>query len=105
MLQLSQQHGAVLLFVVQLQTLEEVLVATHVLLLLDLSVDGEELVQLDLLLSALLGSTHLADEFQSWVQVQGTQSRSDVHGIHRTAAIPIVDGEHELRLCTKLIND
>lgn len=72
-LQFSEQHGTVLLLVVQFQALNEILVATLLLLLLDLRVDGQEFVQLDLLLVALLGATHFLDQSQGGVQVQGAQ--------------------------------
>lgn len=51
MLQLGAHHGTVLLLVVQLQTLDEVLVHSRVLDVLGLLEDGEELVLLQGLLS------------------------------------------------------
>lgn len=73
-LQFSEQHGAVLLLVVQFQALNEILIAALFLLLLDLRVNGQEFVHLDLLLVALLGATHLLNQRQGGVQVQGAQS-------------------------------
>lgn len=72
-LQFSEQHGAVLLLVVQFQALNEILIAALLLLLLHLRVDGQEFVQLDLLLVALLGATHFLDQSQGGVQVQSAQ--------------------------------
>ena len=50
MCQFSKQHLAVLSLVVQLHTFQEVLVASYILILLDLSVDGQEIFNLQLLL-------------------------------------------------------
>uniref|UniRef100_A0A182JM50 Uncharacterized protein n=1 Tax=Anopheles atroparvus TaxID=41427 RepID=A0A182JM50_ANOAO len=80
-------------------TLEEVLVAALFLLLLDLGEDRQELVELDLLLAALLGAAHFADEVQRRVQVQGAEGVAEVKGIDLAGTFPIVDGEDELRLC------
>lgn len=50
MCKLSQEHLAVLFLVVQFQALVEVLEASLVLVLFALGEDGQELVELDLLL-------------------------------------------------------
>ena len=50
MCQFSKQHLAVLSFVVQLHTFQEVLIASYILILLDLSEDGQEIFNLQLLL-------------------------------------------------------
>jgi hypothetical protein len=50
MCQFSQQHLAVLSLVVQLHTFQEVLIASYILILLDLSEDGQEFFNLQLLL-------------------------------------------------------
>ena len=49
--QLSADHQTVLRFVVQLHALHEVLVATDILVFLGVTEDGQELVQLELLLT------------------------------------------------------
>lgn len=73
MLQFSQKHGAILGFVVQFQTFNEIFVATLVLILLNLCVDGEEFFQADFLLIALLGAAQFLDQRQGWVQVESTE--------------------------------
>jgi len=50
MCQFSKQHLAVLRLVVQLHTFQEVLIASYILILLDLSVDGQKLLNLQLFL-------------------------------------------------------
>ena len=50
MCQFCKQHLAVLSFVVQLHTFQEVLIASYILILLDLSEDGQEIFNLQLLL-------------------------------------------------------
>jgi hypothetical protein len=50
MCQFSKQHLAVLSLVVQLHTLQEVLIASYILILLDLSEDGQEIFNLQFLL-------------------------------------------------------
>jgi len=50
MCQFSQQHLAVLSLVVQLHTFQEVLIASYILILLDLSEDGQEFFNLQLFL-------------------------------------------------------
>lgn len=93
--QFSAKHCTVLGFVVQLQTLHEILVATLILLDFDLraredsyyvcafthaitssthlSEDGKEFFNCEFLLSTLLCGSHLLAEFHGWVAVQGAQ--------------------------------
>lgn len=97
--QLSQQHGAVLGLVVQLQALEEVLEAALLLLVLHLRVDGQEFLERQQFLVALLGLAHLLDESERRVQVQSTEHIAQVEGVDLLGAVGIVDAERELRLC------
>jgi hypothetical protein len=48
--QFSQQHLPVLCLVVQLHTFQEILIASYILILLDLAEDGQEVFNLQLLL-------------------------------------------------------
>lgn len=96
MFQLSQHHEAVLVLVVELQALQEVLVASLVLVLLDLSEDGQELLNGELLLSLPLGLSHLLAHGQGGVQVQGAQHLADLGGIDVALTLQIEDGEGEL---------
>ena len=50
MCQFSQQHLPVLCLVVQLHTFQEILIASYILILLDLAEDGQEVFNLQLLL-------------------------------------------------------
>jgi hypothetical protein len=50
MCQFSEQHLAVLSLVVQLHTFQEVLIGSYILILLDLSEDGQKIFNLQLLL-------------------------------------------------------
>lgn len=97
--QLSGQHGAVLVLVVQLQALNEVLVAALLLLVLHLAVDGQELLQRQQLLVALLGLADLLDQGQGRVAVQRAQHIAQVEGVDLLRAVGIVDAERELGLC------
>lgn len=62
MLELSEEHGAVGVLVVKLKHFHEVLVGTSVLVLLHLRVDGEELIELQLLLLLLGGNSELRNK-------------------------------------------
>lgn len=97
--QLSGQHGAVLVLVVQLQALDEVLVASLLLLGLHLAVDRQEFLQRQQLLVALLGLADLLDQGQRRVAVQRAQHITQVEGVDLLRAIGIVDAERELGLC------
>lgn len=101
MRQLSQQHGAVLVLVVQLQALDEVLVAALLLLVLHLRVDGQELLQRQQLLVALLRLADLLDQRQRGVAVQRAQHIAQIEGVDLLRTVGIVDAERELGLCAK----
>lgn len=103
--QLSRQHGAVLVLVVQLQALNEVLVAALLLLVLHLAVDGQELLQRQQLLVALLGLADLLDQGQGGVAVQRAQHIAQVEGVDLLRAVGIVDAERELGLCFGCVAD
>lgn len=96
MFQLNHQHCAVLVLVVQLQALEEVLVASLVLLLLDLAEDGQELLDGQFLLALLLGASHLLAEGQRRVEVQGAQHIANLASVDLALTLHIEDGEGEL---------
>merc|ERR1719347_1038094 len=77
-LQLGVHHGAVLGLVVELEHLDEVLVATGVLVGLHLGEDGQEVVDLELLHVLLLLAAHLGDHGQGRVEVQGAEGITEV---------------------------
>lgn len=124
--QLSAEHGAVLLFVVQFETLHEVLEAALVLLGSDLdrdkkitsplgffslsckvncvaylSEDWKEFLDCEFLLTTLLGGAHLLAQVECWVAVQGSQDVGDVIGIDLACAVAVIDAEREFCVCER----
>lgn len=95
MVQLSTDHEAVFSFVVQLHALHEILVGSHILIFLAVTEDGQELVQFELLVSLLLGATHLLDESVGWVQFESSEAVTQVEGIHGIVTIEVVDAKGE----------
>lgn len=95
---LGAQHGAVLSLVVQLQTFQEVLVASLVFVFLGLAVDGEELLKGQEFLAPLLGASELLDGGQCGVVVECPQYIAEVEGINLVAAVSVEDREYERRL-------
>jgi len=95
-LKLSEHHGAILLFVIEFHTFNEVFITSLALLLLDGLVHGHEVTDLHHSLTLLLWWLELGDRFLRWVQVNGTEEVSDVEGIDFTLAIEIEDVESEL---------
>ncbi len=119
-LELSEDHGAVVGFVVQLHALNEIFNGADILVLLDLAEDGQEFISLDLLLSCnvidesdkcqsfghkdnkrtlLLGATHLLNLSQGGVQVKSTESIAQVEHVHSLVTLKVVDGEGEFPPC------
>jgi len=90
-LQLTQHHGSVLLFVVQLQTLNEVLEGPGVLGLLHLRVDGVELLKFDELLSLLLGPTEFVNHLEGGVEVKTSKTVPKVEHVHAGFALEVID--------------
>jgi len=95
-LELSVQHHAVVVLVVQLEHLHEVLVGATVLVLLHLREDGQELVQLELLHLLLVLASELLDEGEGGVEVERPQAVSDEEGVHGVVTLEVVNGEGEL---------
>lgn len=89
--ELSVHHHAVLGFVVELKHLHEVLVGAGVLVLLDLSENGHEVINLDHLLLLLVLASDLLNDSQGGVQVQGSEAVADVEGVHRAIALEVID--------------
>jgi hypothetical protein len=95
-LQLTQHHGAVLHFVIELQALNEVLKVTGVLGLLHSAVDGEELFKFDETVSLLGGATKICDHLQSGVQVKTSETVSQVEQVNPALTLEVIDVESEL---------
>lgn len=89
--ELSVHHHAVLRLVVELKHLHEVLVRAGVLVLLDLSENGHEVINLDHLLLLLVLASDLLNDSQGGVQVQGSEAVTDVEGVHRAIALEVID--------------
>jgi len=103
-LEFRGHHGAILFFVIELEDLNEVVVATTVLVLLDGDEHGDELLQFHCSLAFLGRDTELFELLVGGVQVNGTEQIRDVPGINSTLAIEVEDVEGEfhpfLVLCT-----
>jgi len=93
--QFSVHHGAVLGFVVKLQDLNEIFIGTGILVLLDLSEQGHEVIDLDDLFLPLFGASELSDGGQGGVKVKSTKAVANVVGIHGAIALKVIDGEGE----------
>ena len=96
MLELSKHHGAVLVLVVELQALQEVLKRAHLLRLLDLSVDGIKLLELDELFALLLGAAQLLDHLEGGVKVETPEALAEVEHVDPGLALKVVNVEGEL---------
>jgi hypothetical protein len=95
--QFRAEHHSIFLLIVQLQTLEEILVASLFLVLFALTEDWQELVQFQFLLALLLRAAQLLDSGVRGVQVQRAEDIADVHRVDDIGAIVIVNGEGEFR--------
>lgn len=95
----SGKHQSIFLFVVEFQTLEEVLVASLFLVLFALTVNRQEFVELHYLLAPLLRSTQFFYGGICGIQVEGPKYLSKVDSIDDVGAIGIVNGEGEFCLC------
>lgn len=97
--QFSQQHGAVLIFVVQFQTLDEIFIAALLFLLSHLRVDWQEFFESEEFFAAFLGSAHFVDQCHGWIAVECTQHIAKIVSIDFFGAIGIVDLESEFSFC------
>jgi len=93
--QLVGQHGVVVIFVVQLQDLNEVVEASLVLGVLAGLVHGEDLGLGDHLLALLGGASDLGDGLEGGVQVAGADEVAGVEGIDLAVALEVIDIEGE----------
>lgn len=96
MRQFRAEHHSVLLFVVQFQTLEEVLEATLFLVLFALAEDRQKFVQFHFLFAPLLRAAQLLDGRVRGVQVQRAKDVAKINCIDDVGAIIVVDGEGKL---------
>lgn len=95
MRQFRTEHHSVFLFIVQLQTLEEVFVAPLFLVLFALAEDRQEFVQLHFLFALLLRATQLFDGRICGVQVQRAKDVAKINRIDDVGAVIVVNREGE----------
>jgi len=94
--QLVGQHGVVVIFVVQLQDLNEVVEASLVLGVLAGLVHGEDLGLGDHLLALLGGASDLGDGLEGGVQVAGADEVASVEGVNLAISLEVIDIEGEV---------
>jgi len=91
--------------VVQLETLDKVLVGAGVLGLLDLRVDGVELLELDELLSLLLGATQFFNHLEGGVLVEPPQTVAQIEQVHAGLALEVIDVKGKLCSFNVLVSE
>ena len=90
------QHGVVVIFVVQLQDLNEVVEASLVLAVLGGLVDGEDLVLGQHLLSLLGGASNLSDCLEGGVQVAGSDEITSEESVNLAISLEVIDIKGEV---------
>merc|ERR1719191_1355474 len=90
------QHGVVVIFVVQLQDLNEVVEASLVLAVLGGLVDGEDLVLGQHLLSLLGGASNLSDCLEGGVQVASSDEVAGEESVNLAISLEVIDIEGEV---------
>jgi len=94
--QLVGQHGVVVIFVVQLQDLNEVVEASLVLGVLAGLVHGEHIGLGEHLLALLGGASDLGDGLEGGVQVAGADEVASVEGVNLAISLEVIDIEGEV---------
>jgi len=89
--QLVGQHGVVVIFVVQLEDLNEVVETSLVLAVLGGLVDGEDLVLGQHLLSLLGFASDLLDGLEGWVKVAGSDEVTSEESINLAISLEVID--------------
>ena len=90
------QHGVVVIFVVQLQDLNEVVESSLVLAVLSGLVDGEDLVLGQHLLSLLGGASNLGDCLEGGVQVASSDEVAGEESVNLAISLEVIDIEGEV---------
>ena len=90
------QHGVVVIFVVQLQDLNEVVEASLVLAVLGGLVDGEDLVLGQHLLSLLGGASNLSDCLEGGVEVASSDEVTSEESVHLAISLEVIDIKGEV---------
>merc|ERR1719323_1471822 len=89
--QLVGQHGVVVIFVVQLQDLNEVVETSLVLAVLGGLVDGEDLLLGEHLLSLLSFASDLSDGLEGGVKVAGSDEVTSEESINLAISLEVID--------------
>ena len=89
--QLVGKHGVVVIFVVQLQDLNEVVESSLVLGVLAGLVHGEDLSLGQHLLALLLSSSDLSDGLEGGVEVAGPDEVTSVEGVNLAISLEVID--------------
>merc|ERR1712012_1533027 len=93
--QLVGKHGVVVIFVIELQDLNEVMETSLVLGVLAGLVHGEDISLGEHLLSLLGCSSDLGDGLEGGVQVAGSDEVASVEGINLAISLEVIDIESE----------
>ena len=93
--QLVGKHGVVVIFVVELQDLNEVMETSLVLGVLAGLVHGEDISLGEHLLSLLGGSSDLGDGLEGGVQVAGSDQITSIESINLAISLEVIDIEGE----------
>merc|ERR1712025_25315 len=93
--QLVGKHGVVVIFVVELQDLNEVMETSLVLGDLAGLVHGEDISLAEHLLSLLGGSSDLGDGLEGGVRVAGSDQITSIEGINLAISLEVIDIEGE----------
>ena len=89
--ELVGQHGVVVIFVVQLQDLNEVVESSLVLAVLGGLVDGEDLLLGEHLLSLLSFASDLSDGLEGGVEVAGSDEVTSEESINLAISLEVID--------------
>jgi len=93
--ELISKHGVVVIFVVELQDLNEVMESTLVLGVLAGLVHGEDVSLLEHLLALLGGASDLLDGVEGGVEVACTDEVAGIEGINISISLEVIDIEGE----------
>ena len=94
--QLVGQHGVVVIFVVELQDLNEVVEASLVLGVLAGLVQGEHIGLGEHLLALLGGASDLGDGLEGGVKIAGADEVASVEGVNLAISLEVIDIEGEV---------
>jgi len=94
--ELSSHQRTVVRFIINLKTLNEIVKGSHVLLLLELAVDGKNFLNGQLLLTTVLGSTGLLNHGLSDAEIKGPHEGSKILGVDLSLGEGVIDLKMEL---------